>query len=311
MGKAPSKIRQRRRNGSARPPPQGDEDAKKALADMQSDVPVTSPVIAPDPSPRFVSGKINIIFKDAVPGAFENGRATSCTLVAGIYNDTKYHLTKVSFKIGDWSFIVDDELNANTRFDTYRVKEISLRNGTICSDQAAFVSRSIKTAGIFDCAMPGVAEGDCQNLVVISSALDDGAVERISKAENVLGAKQTAPLREAIVKAGLDKPVAGAIPNDRLAKLASLLDTFVTIDSQSWSFNEYNPGSMNTVTVVNKTPNGSTIRLKGFYTFRQQARTIQGWVIAVIENGSLKCLEYHDFAGECRAIQLPDAAARQ
>jgi hypothetical protein len=34
-------------------------------------------------------------------------------------------------------------------------------------------------------------------------------------------------------------------------------------------------------------------------------------VVAVIENGTLKCLEFHDFEGECRAIRLPDVSAQQ
>jgi TPR repeat protein len=247
---------------------QGDEDAKKVLAESQSAANDVSAVSSADISPRYVPGKINIVFKDAVPGAFENGRALSCALIANIHNNTKYHLNKVSFKIKDWSFNFDDEMNANTYVDDYPIAEISLSNGTVCSNQAAYIKQAIETAAIFDCSMPGVAEGDCQDLVAISNIMDDAGVERISKAEMALGAKQTAPLHEAIVKAGLDKPVVGPMTSERQAKFANLLDTFVAIDSKSWSLNKYNIGSMRTVSVVSQSPDGSAIQLEGYYSYR-------------------------------------------
>jgi hypothetical protein len=33
--------------------------------------------------------------------------------------------------------------------------------------------------------------------------------------------------------------------------------------------------------------------------------------IAVIENGTMKCLQFHDIGEECRAIQMPDVPAPQ
>jgi hypothetical protein len=289
---------------------QGDEDAKKELAAMQNTGAAASAAGSSDGAFRYVPGKINIVFKDAVPGGFENGHATSCALMVNVHNNTKYHLNQVSFKIGDWSFVVDDEMNANTYIDDYRILNISLSNGAVCSYQATHIQRTVKTVAVFDCAMPGIAEGDCQDMVVIANGIDAAAIARIDNLESTLGDRQTTPIREAIVKAGLDKPLVGPMTNEKKAKFSAFLDTIVAIDSQSWSFNEYNAGSMNTV-VASQLPAGSTIQVKGHYTYQQRQRLASGWVMVVIENGALKCLEFHDFEGECRAIRLPDVSVQQ
>ncbi len=291
----------------------GDEDAKKELAAMQNTGAAASAVGSSDGAFRYVPGKINIVFKDAVPGGFENGHATSCALMVNVHNNTKYHLNQVSFKIGDWSFIVDDEMNANTYIDDYRILTISLSNGAVCSYQATHIQQAVKTAAVFDCAMPGIAEGDCQDMVVIANGIDAAAIARIDNLESTLGARQTTPIREAISKAGLDKPVVGLITGDRLASFAKFLDTVVAIDSKSWSFNQYNVGSMSADSAVNRSPDGSKIQIKGYYTYTDRHRrgSDTGWIMAVIENGALKCVTFHDFADDCRAIRLPDVSASQ
>jgi TPR repeat protein len=285
----------------------GDEDAKKVLAEMQQAGNAPGAAGSSDAPFRYAPGKISIVFKDAVPGGFENGHATSCALMVNVHNNTKYHLNQVSFKIGDWSFVVDDELNANTYIDDYRILNISLSNGAVCSYQATHIQQAVKTAAVFDCAMPGIAEGDCQELVVIANGMDAAVVKRINDLESALGAKQTAPICEAIVKAGLDKPLVGIITNDRLAKFAALLDTLVKIDSPHWS-SIYKVGSMSADSVVDRSPDGSTVKLKGHYRMEQGPSF--GQVVAVIENGALKCLEVH-FDNECRTIWLPDVSANQ
>ncbi len=278
---------------------QGSEPAKKALADVRQ----------ASSSPTYRAGKINIVFVGVTPSNYENGHAGLCTLFANIHNNTKYHLTKVGFKIDDWSFAIDDELNANWNLDNYKIGDVTLSAGTTCSGQAVFLKSTAASAGVSDCVMPGVAEGDCQQMVTISSAIDDATINKIVDLENSLGTRQIAPLRDAIARAGLASHNPGPVSPERAAGFAGLLDTFVQIDSQGWGFNKYVAGSMSNVSVVGQTANGASIRLKGVYTYRQVENVLRGWVIATIEDGGLKCLEYHDRGGECRAINLPDVSA--
>jgi hypothetical protein len=254
---------------------QGNEQAKHALAEIKSDV-VTD--TKPDSALRaaaavllnnlahnnfaYTSGKINVVFKDAAPGQFQKGNATTCGLIVNIHNNSKYHLNSVSFNIDDWSFEIDEEMNANTIIDDYAIRTISLTNGAFCSDQAAFINNSIKKAAIFDCSIPNLAEGDCQDLVAVTSQIDDAAVKRINDAERVIGAKQIVPIRDAIARAGLNSGSSGPITDERLAKFATLLDTLVTVDSQGWSWNKYNYGSMTGVSVVPQTTGGAALTLR-------------------------------------------------
>lgn len=274
----------------------GSEDARKALAELK----------------LYPPGRLNIVFTGAEPRNFENGRATDCALLANIHNDTKYHLNKISFKIENWSFAFGEEMNANTYVDGDDILTVLLSNDSICSYQAAYIRGAVSKAAIFDCEMPGVAEGDCQDLVSISSTIDDATVKAIDDLEKSLGAKQTAPIRDALARTGLNTRLNSQIQvtSDRLAKFAGLLNTIVQIDSESWAFNKYVPGSMTNVSVLSQRPDIATIELKGFYTYRTGERLSTGWVVATIQNGNLKCLQYHDFANECRSIRLPDVSTK-
>lgn len=289
---------------------QGDEDAKKALVGLQPS-PTINPPARQTSSRSYVPGRINIVFSDAIPREYTNGRAQSCTLVANIHNNTKYRLNKVSFKIEDWQVAIDEELNANSYVDGYPLLKISLANNTVCAFQAEFIRQSIKKASVFDCSIPGMAEGDCQDLVAISTWIDETAVKRINDADVALGAKQVGPVRDALAKAGFVKGNGGPITPDRVAKFAVLLDTLVAIDSQSWSWNQYVRGSMTSVSVIGQSQDGGTITLRGSYKYLYNDKGASGWVAAKIENGSLSCLLYHDFQNDCRAIRLPDVGAAQ
>lgn len=281
---------------------QGSDEAKQALADTRAAI-AASPVYQP--------GKFNIVFTGAEAQDFQNGRAQSCALIVNVHNNTKHHVDKISFRIEDWTFELGGEMNANTYADGYAIQRISLSNDTVCSDQAAFIQRSASKAAVFDCDMPGLAEGDCQDLVAISNAIDAGKVKQIADLERSLGARQIAPLRDAIAKAGLNiaftTPI--EVTSDRLAKWAVLLDTIVKIDSQSWSYHKYSQGSMRNITVVSQLPNISSIEIKGFYLYWSGNQQATGWVVATFRDGALKCLQFHDFANECRRVRLPDVSA--
>ncbi len=295
---------------------QGNESAKTTLDQIQqtsaaSTKPGSGASAAPDTLLagvlKYRSGRINVVFTDAVPGRFNNGRALTCTLIANIHNNTKYHVNKVSFKIDDWTFEMG-EMNANAYVDNNPMMTVSLTNGTICSDQAAFIKNNIKTAAVYDCSMPGIAEGDCQDLVLVSTSIDDAAVKKINDTQVSIGNRQLAPLRQAFAKAGLDSGNVGPITKDKIAKFPALLDTIVTIDSQGWFSNKYKYGSMNNVSVDSQSADGSNMTLLGHYIYNENNL---GWVRAKIQNGRLICLQYHDIGDECRPIRLPEVSAQK
>ena len=230
--------------------------------------------------------------------------------MADIFNRTKYHLKELSFKVGDWAFEFDKELNANAYLTNYNIENISLSNGTFCFEQASYLAQNLATAGVFDCTMPGIAEGDCQELVEITSTFDDAAINRIREKERVAGAQQLQPVREAIAKAGLatnTNNVSGQIPPDRQQRFSDLLDSIVASDSQFWGFNKYQRGSMGFSQYAPAGPNAGFI-LRGFYKYTRgdDTRAQLGWVEALIKDGAVGCIRFHDFPDDCRALRLPD-----
>jgi hypothetical protein len=158
--------------------------------------------------------------------------------------------------------------------------------------------------------MPGLAEGDCQDLISISTSLDDAAIKRIDDTQVAMGNRQLAPLRQAFAKAGFGGGNPVPITKDRIPKFAALLDTIVALDSTGWLFHKYIRGSLNNVSVVSQSSNGSEMTLLGNYTFTEgeNGRSLGGWVKAKIKNGDIDCLQYHDKGDECRAIRLPNVA---
>jgi hypothetical protein len=125
-------------------------------------------------------GKINIVFTDATPGAYTNGHATTCVLKANIHNNSKFHLNTLSFKIDPWLFHVGD-MPANSYVDDNDIFSVEgIDSGHSCSAEAHYLMINVQTAHVFECTMPNVAEGDCQDMVSISTTLDSEAIERIN-----------------------------------------------------------------------------------------------------------------------------------
>ena len=120
---------------------------------------------------RDVAGKLNIIFTNAVPSNFENGQATQCYFIANIHNNSKYHFGKISFKIDTFTFNIDG-INANSSIDDTIIGQVALVDTTEpCAFQADYIRTSVGDAGVLDCSIPSVAEGDCQQLVSVSTSL--------------------------------------------------------------------------------------------------------------------------------------------
>ncbi|MEO1399504.1 MAG: hypothetical protein AAFU56_11650, partial [Pseudomonadota bacterium] len=83
------------------------------------------------------------------------------------------------------------------------------------------------------------------------------------------------------------------------------LDQVIAIDSRSWLFNRYNFGSVSNVEILEADPATSRAVVYGEYVYNNYSR---GWIKVVFDQGSVNCVEYHDFRGTCRAIGNNPAA---
>lgn len=80
---------------------------------------------------------------------------------------------------------------------------------------------------------------------------------------------------------------------------ASAMEELVQIDARGWMFNRYDRGSMSNVQQVASSPDGRTVVIYGEYTYNGGRG---GWVRARFVGGQFSCIEFHDFAGTCRAL---------
>lgn len=80
------------------------------------------------------------------------------------------------------------------------------------------------------------------------------------------------------------------------AKYQKILETTVGRDSNSWSWNRYDHGSMSNIQVLSRNKDGSAATVKGNYTYNGGVR---GWVEATLTRGTtVECLHFHDM-GVC------------
>jgi hypothetical protein len=80
--------------------------------------------------------------------------------------------------------------------------------------------------------------------------------------------------------------------------LSAQLDEFVAVDSRSWVMNSYVIGSMRNATVQSEGTNGVRL-VYGEYLYNGNSR---GWVKVRMVGNQLQCVEFWDFAGQCRPL---------
>lgn len=80
--------------------------------------------------------------------------------------------------------------------------------------------------------------------------------------------------------------------------LSAQLDEFVAVDSRSWVRNSYVRGSMHNAMVQSEGINGERL-VYGEYLYNGNSR---GWVRVRIVGDQLQCVEFWDFAGQCRPL---------
>ena len=256
----------------------------------------------------YTPGMLNVLFTDLKAQDFSNGHASSCSFLATVYNNTKYHLNKASFKIGELEFNVG-EMSANTfgpLKDGNAVPYLDVSDGSAdCADAIFYLFKNVDKAEIYDCSMTGLPEGDCQQLFHAYTNISADAVKKMQDIEDNATKTQLAPLKAALSEVGVNET--NLNPNDQ-AKLTRLLDAVVRLDSVSWSFNRYRSGSVYNIGIINRAADGSRVTIQGSFWYQDNK---SGWVKLTLFKNRLPCIEFWDFEGTCRLIHLPDSAAQR
>lgn len=79
-----------------------------------------------------------------------------------------------------------------------------------------------------------------------------------------------------------------------------LVDDLVTIQSRTWAFNRYIPGSVTGLTVQSKDNEGRPIALKANYSYKGFGGNSNGWVQVTFINGLPKCIYFFDYPNNCK-----------
>lgn len=81
-------------------------------------------------------------------------------------------------------------------------------------------------------------------------------------------------------------------------QLRTLMDDAVAIDSQFWSGNRYNRGSMRFDHISSRSPNGTEFVARGYYIYDGNQ---VGWVDVRFTNNVVSCLAYYNLRNTCQA----------
>ncbi|HEY2071592.1 MAG TPA: hypothetical protein VGG48_18675 [Rhizomicrobium sp.] len=83
----------------------------------------------------------------------------------------------------------------------------------------------------------------------------------------------------------------------QITQLDQAIDGLVALDAQSWAWNHYDRGSVHDSQVIDTS--GTRYTVYGRYTYNGGE---PGWVKIQFDGKTPQCVEFHDFAGNCRAI---------
>lgn len=245
---------------------------------------------------------IAIQLADIVPGNFVMGKPTTCTLIGSIDNRTKFHIDKIAVEMAGLRVEAADLL-AWSKTDRIKLGAlpVKIENDRTCSALLDYIEAHAASAYTTRCALPGIAEGDCQKMVTF--------------AVNVAGDKAAALLQLETLKLveARDAVTAKMAPIDRaLARLEGkpgmdqIMDVLLRADSKSWSGNSYDAGSAHSTGMIRGAPGSYAQTFHGLYTYNGGTK---GWVNLTVyrDKNAVPCLEFHDAPGKCRPIHVPSS----
>jgi hypothetical protein len=132
------------------------------------------------------TGAVAINLSEAVSKDFSMDGTHKCRILFSIDNKTKYHIDAIRFSIGDWQNpdLKGSDIPANYKSDLSLEIPLNDKDSiATCANLATFVINHMSSARAMTCAMPGIAEGDCQAMVEISTTFNNQTVEQLRKAE--------------------------------------------------------------------------------------------------------------------------------
>ncbi|WP_269514287.1 hypothetical protein [Brevundimonas subvibrioides] len=122
------------------------------------------------------------------------------------------------------------------------------------------------------------------------------AAQRQREAEQAMAAQEEAAFQAMLAS----RPAASR-------SQTTALEQAIAQDSQSWLFNRFDPGSVNSV-VVMPASNDGLVTVRGNYSFNGGA---PGWVEARLQAGVVQCVVYWDFQDSCRPVMSAPAPRDQ
>ena len=84
--------------------------------------------------------------------------------------------------------------------------------------------------------------------------------------------------------------------------LEQSIDSLIAYDARGWALNRYDRGSVRNLRMLSQSNNGADYQVQANYTYNNGS---PGWVKLRFVNNKFSCIEFWDFAGDCRAL-LPD-----
>lgn len=83
------------------------------------------------------------------------------------------------------------------------------------------------------------------------------------------------------------------------SKLAGAIDDLVAADSTSWVIHRFRRGSVHGEQIESTDPSGRPTSVRAHFNYQSGS---SGWVRVRLAGGNLSCIEFWDFAGDCRAL---------
>src|ERR1700753_3516643 len=224
------------------------------------------------PPPDGVLIRIDSVVADQ----FQQGRAGACAVTGQVLNTSKYRVDNIAFQIGGVQ-LQTGTVRAKDHTDEIVLGSPERAEGSDtppdCVDAARRIAAAAGTKPKLDCTMaPNVPEGDCQDLTVVTVALDDKAVRKLQSIVDDRAAleRHARSLQAMPVSQALDRIVSER--NDDM-----LVDFLIRPHATHWFMNRYDEGSAHVTSRHTEAGSGDTLlhadfvyigRAKGWVTVR-------------------------------------------
>jgi hypothetical protein len=153
------------------------------------------------------TGQVAVLLKDVQTIGYDSGKATQCSILYNVLNNTSYHLYSATTDISGYSIDISD-LSANSHFKTDQTLTVDPVNGS-CAGVADKLIQSGGHLGTTTCQMEKLTEGDCQTKVAGYVSIDRGTEAKLQQADQTaaqqLAAQQAQQFQQAKAQAWAER----------------------------------------------------------------------------------------------------------